>query len=62
VNPNTARGPDGVRVGVLNARVRSGEYRRYREQDQYDDGRQDVHELPGDDRRDDQEEQHQQTE
>ena len=49
-----------VRVGVLNACIGSGEYRWHGEQDEHHDGGQDVDELPGDHRRDDQEEQHQQ--
>jgi len=51
---------DGVGVGGLNADVRAGQNRWHRKKDEHDDGWQDEDELPGDHRRDDQEEQHQQ--
>ena len=40
----------GVRIGGLNAGIRSGEYRRNRQQDKHNDGGQHVHKLPSDDR------------
>src|SRR6476646_10666985 len=48
------------RICSLNSRVRSCEDRWNRKQNKHNDGGNDVDELPADDRRDDQEEQHEQ--